>query len=70
MANHMWPQSWATQTRKFSTCRKLVLAQEAERHWKVAPTETANVVAFNASELFEILAASWAFRCGASPNSP
>jgi integrase len=34
----------------YSTYRELVLPQEAERYWKIVPTEeTANVVAFSAS---------------------
>jgi integrase len=33
----------------FSTYREVVRPEEAERYWKILPTETANVVAFSAS---------------------
>src|SRR5262249_41922868 len=32
----------------YSTYRELVLPEEAERYWKIAPADTANVVAFSA----------------------
>jgi integrase len=33
----------------YSTYRELVHPEEAERHWKIAPVDTANVVAFSTS---------------------
>ncbi len=35
----------------YSTYRELVLPEEAERYWKIAPPAAANVVAFSAQEL-------------------